>query len=413
MAKRKMKLKEAIVADQIKKTKLAHVQKVKAIKEAQQQSHKLKLNRKRNSSHSTSKKAQATFEEGVNDSNFLEPTQTEPLSNAAPDAASSVGCEDSSALVPNDNRARRLSSDQSEPNSDIKDGLRKASHEGMRRRGTPSTCMVGPRDQVLLIGEGNFSFAASLILYHSHPGHLLTATTLDSEETVLQKYPDAAEFIQTLKKHGVNVLFKLDACNLHKDKRVRNCKFDRVVFNFPHVGSGEADMNRNIKSNQILILKFLRSVNHILRQVNEDDYPLIVDSSDSDSNEVRKAIRPAVRQGTVLITLRNCSPYSLWELPKLAKHGPTMAHSILYPTHPALNHSKTPQPTYKVCRSREFCPSHYPGYEHRRTQGFQPGRSTPGSLDVLLPAKLRDQNKIGQVTEESKARTWELELVTQ
>ncbi|EGG07464.1 uncharacterized protein MELLADRAFT_105880 [Melampsora larici-populina 98AG31] len=396
MAKRKMKLKDALAADQIKRTKLAHVQKVKAIKEAQQQSHKLKLNRKRNSGHSTSKQSQAISEEGVHEAHPSAPIQTQPLSNISDEGVPSIGCEDSSALVPTDDRPITLPFDQSAPDTDLRNDPGNSSHREKRRRATPSTCMVGPRDQVLLIGEG----------------HLLTATTIDSEEIVLQKYPDAAEFIQTLKKHGVNVLFKLDACNLHKDKRVKNCKFDRVVFNFPHMGSGEADMNRNIKSNQILILKFLRSVNHILRQMSEDDYPLVVDSSDSDSNEVRKAIRPVARQSTVLITLRNCSPYSLWELPKLAKHGPAMAHSILYPTHPALNNPKTPQPTYKVSRSREFCPSHYPGYEHRRTQGFQPGRSTPGSLDVLLPAKLRDQNKTGHVPEESKARTWELELVT-
>ncbi|KAG0149538.1 hypothetical protein CROQUDRAFT_89127 [Cronartium quercuum f. sp. fusiforme G11] len=57
----------------------------------------------------------------------------------------------------------------------------------------------------------NFSFAASLVLYHSHPGHLLTATTNDSEETISQKYPDAAEFIKALKAQKVNVLFELDA----------------------------------------------------------------------------------------------------------------------------------------------------------------------------------------------------------
>lgn len=96
----------------------------------------------------------------------------------------------------------------------------------------------------------------------------------------------------------------------------------------------------------------------------------------------------------------------------LAKRGPTLAHTILYPTFPALNNPKTPQPSYSVIRSSGFFPGDYPGYEHRRTNGFQAGRSTHASLDVLLPAKLRSQiTDPSIVSDEAKARTWELQLV--
>lgn len=195
-----------------------------------------------------------------------------------------------------------------------------------------------------------------MVLSHSHPGRLITATTNDSEKIVSEKYPDANQFISTLRSHHVNVIFEVDACNLHKDKRIKNHQFDRVIFNFPHVGLREADMDRNIKFNQILILQFLRSVSYILRQIikaDDDPYhtPLAssipkpkknkrstshqnVDSSDSehdsrsqclsrfdrdqeseDDDAEEDCVRSVERAGSVLITLRTCSPYSLWQLP--------------------------------------------------------------------------------------------------
>ncbi|CUS10921.1 unnamed protein product, partial [Tuber aestivum] len=47
-----------------------------------------------------------------------------------------------------------------------------------------------PSSRILLLGEGDFSFAASLVRHHCvlH----LTATSLDSEAELLEKYPQAA-----------------------------------------------------------------------------------------------------------------------------------------------------------------------------------------------------------------------------
>ena len=47
------------------------------------------------------------------------------------------------------------------------------------------------------------------------------------------------------------VLFKVDATKLDKaDKRVRKGGFDRIVFNFPHVGGLTKDVNRQVRHNQ-------------------------------------------------------------------------------------------------------------------------------------------------------------------
>lgn len=63
-----------------------------------------------------------------------------------------------------------------------------------------------------------------------------------------------------------------------------------------------------------------------------------------------------------------------------------------------------------MIRSSDFHPDRYPGYEHRRTNGFEDGRSTHSSLDVLLPAKARARGDAAVISEDAKARTWEFEL---
>lgn len=98
-----------------------------------------------------------------------------------------------------------------------------------------------PRDRILLIGEGNFSFARSLI--GDPPSPLLdlsasniTATTLDSEEDCYAKYPDAKLIVSLLRSKGVEVHFEVDATKLEKKATLRGRRWDRVVWNFPHAG---------------------------------------------------------------------------------------------------------------------------------------------------------------------------------
>jgi 25S rRNA (uracil2634-N3)-methyltransferase len=97
----------------------------------------------------------------------------------------------------------------------------------------------GPNDHLLLIGEGNFSFAMALC---KHPKLLrlpaanITATTLDTEEVCIQKYPDAREILKELRGKGVNVLFEVDGANLEQCSALKNKTWNRIVWNFPHIG---------------------------------------------------------------------------------------------------------------------------------------------------------------------------------
>lgn len=73
----------------------------------------------------------------------------------------------------------------------------------------------------------------------------LVATTLDSLEITTRKYPDAAENAARVVELGGTIMHGLDATALESCKALKGMSFDSVVFNYPHLGSGETDQDRN------------------------------------------------------------------------------------------------------------------------------------------------------------------------
>ncbi|ORY90293.1 hypothetical protein BCR35DRAFT_323727 [Leucosporidium creatinivorum] len=295
-----------------------------------------------------------------------------------------------------------------------------------KRRG-PVPYALGQR--ILLVGEGNFSFAHSLLI-QSPPivtPQLLIATAFDSQATAEEKYPDLMVHVKAIRDAGAKVIFGVDATNLHKNKELMEHKglWDRVVFNFPHVGQGITDQDRNVRANQTLILNFFRSVGPLLRvgtssatnphlakskaakkgkapvkgkrsraDSDDDDEPAPADEEDVGSDDEELPVNlalvppPPTTSGTVLITLRTVSPYSLWCLTHLGTRGSLLAPSILPRPLP-----KTAQPNYLVVRSFEFDPAEWEGYEHRRTVGFKEGVSSEKNDDLTLTARERGEKR--------------------
>ena len=106
-----------------------------------------------------------------------------------------------------------------------------------RRRTIP----FRPTDKILLVGEGNFSFAQALVYnppleLRSFPPSNLTATAYDSEQACYEKYADAQEIVARLREKDVEVLFGVDATRLEKTPSLKGRGWDRVVWNFPHAG---------------------------------------------------------------------------------------------------------------------------------------------------------------------------------
>ena len=103
------------------------------------------------------------------------------------------------------------------------------------------------RGRVLLIGEANFAFARSLAEHHLDDlvRARLVATTLDSVDITTRKYPDAAENAARVVELGGTVMHGVDATALESCKALKGMTFDSIVFNYPHLGSGEQDQDRN------------------------------------------------------------------------------------------------------------------------------------------------------------------------
>ena len=121
----------------------------------------------------------------------------------------------------------------------------------------PAPIPFRPTDRILLVGEGDFSFSRSLLSAHGCTD--LIATSYDKVSNLRSKYPQAASNIAALEAESCLVRYGVDATKLGKagvpdggggGKEVKQGGFDRVVFNFPHVGGLTKDVNRQVRHNQ-------------------------------------------------------------------------------------------------------------------------------------------------------------------
>ena len=266
---------------------------------------------------------------------------------------------------------------------------------------------------------GDFSFALSLVRNHV-PCHIV-ATCYDSEETLHQKYPQASSNIQRLLQglatigwpqlagmggrpaadgdtgrqghsscsvqssvspsspvrdgiHGighrtsVEVRYGIDASKLsstHSRVFRPYLPFTKIVFNFPHVGGLSTDVNRQVRSNQELLVGFFKSAIPLLASSSS---PLVPhpdpDGTDDEAmydcgamDQVDTVVPTPITKGQILVTLFEGEPYSLWNIRDLARHC-----------------------GLKVVESYRFPWEAYPGYQHARTIGeIVSGR---GNMDV-------------------------------
>ncbi|EFQ28580.1 hypothetical protein CGRA01v4_07197 [Colletotrichum graminicola] len=237
-----------------------------------------------------------------------------------------------------------------------------------------------PEDSILLIGEGDLSFAASLAAHHGCRN--VTATVLEkNERELLEKYPHAAENIALINgaspskladsrptEDGGNdaedegegaddtaadekeeldedddekykppvannnkILYNVDARTMkpftrksapnhrgfHMAAPSKQGIFKRILFNFPHVGGKSTDRNRQVRYNQELLVAFFKS-----------------------------AIPSLAPGGTIVVTLFEGDPYTLWNIKDLGRHAGLQS-----------------------LQSFKFHPKAYPGYKHARTLG--------------------------------------------
>lgn len=240
-------------------------------------------------------------------------------------------------------------------------------------------------DRVLLVGEGDFSFAASLTT--NHDVGAVTATSFDALDELKAKYSDietalkqlgagpetdtspteddeawagfsdtgdSGDGVQDLSpgkvRPKISVLHGIDATKLstsHRNLLKAHSPFSKIVFNFPHVGGLSTDVNRQVRANQQLLVNFFNSAKPLLATTTKPAEPFLHTGVDVeyDSNGEEVTQEP-LSAGRILVTLFEGEPYTLWNIRDLARHcGLQVVESFRFPW------------------------SAYPGYTHARTLG--------------------------------------------
>ncbi|WJX64782.1 25S rRNA (uracil(2634)-N(3))-methyltransferase [Trifolium repens] len=143
--------------------------------------------------------------------------------------------------------------------------------------------------KILLVGEGDFSFALSLANAFGSASNMV-ATSRDSKGSLIMKYSRAFAILKELETLGCSIVHEVDAHSVHKHPMLQNKFFDRIVYNFPHAGFGLAENNSNqIWLHKEVVLGFLKSAKKML-----------------------------TIDGEIHITHKNNKPFSKWEIVKLA-----------------------------------------------------------------------------------------------
>lgn len=110
---------------------------------------------------------------------------------------------------------------------------------------------------MLLIGEGDFSFALALLV--NLGTHKMIATSYDSKSDVLAKYPTAAMNIRGLERAGISILYGIDVTKdvlIQKIVKSTDIPIKQVIFNFPHIGGGSTD--KDVQANQEFLRLFFQ-----------------------------------------------------------------------------------------------------------------------------------------------------------
>ncbi|CCE62486.1 hypothetical protein TPHA_0C03340 [Tetrapisispora phaffii CBS 4417] len=256
---------------------------------------------------------------------------------------------------------------------------------------------ISKNETLLLVGEGNFSFARSLIEQdYILPENLIVTSYDASVQELKLKYPHTfEENYKFLVEEKVLIFFHIDCTNLIKSfkiskkntwKKIMQTKgnisisgkvIQNIMFNFPHNGKGIKDMDKNIRDHQELISAYFKNCKDFFKMINStitdaktkytQGYSL--DERKNDGRLVDGVSESGI--GKVILTMFTGEPYDLWEVRALAK-----------------------QTGFQVEKSNKFQWENYPEYHHKRTNSEQ---------DTTKPAQEREaRTYVFKIFENSK-----------
>ncbi|XP_057947734.1 uncharacterized protein At4g26485-like [Malania oleifera] len=208
---------------------------------------------------------------------------------------------------------------------------------GMEELGQREYCGEGGKEEtkwikhyssshrILLVGEGNFSFAASLANAFGSASNII-ATSLDPKDEVLRKHPSARGNLERLESLECTIIHGVDAHTMSLHPALSHLSFHRIVFNFPHAGFLLPEYHHiQIRLHQKLVKGFFGSAGEMLAE-----------------------------GGEVHVTHKTAHPFSEWEIEEVAGEcGLSLVERV------------------------EFCIWDYPGYKNRRGASPRSDRTFP------------------------------------
>ncbi|KAL2551240.1 uncharacterized protein Fot_04859 [Forsythia ovata] len=118
--------------------------------------------------------------------------------------------------------------------------------------------------RILLVGEGDFSFSASLAVAFGY-AFFMIATSLDSQDFLKKNYKHAMSNIEKLRSRGCIVMHEIDATKIANHHSLGGKTFDRVIFNFPFAGFfKELSREAQLKKHRRLVHQFLKNAKEIM-----------------------------------------------------------------------------------------------------------------------------------------------------
>ncbi|MED6131693.1 hypothetical protein PIB30_012132 [Stylosanthes scabra] len=226
-------------------------------------------------------------------------------SSSSPNFALKMGAEEDDTLL----QLQQPQPEEEEEDDDDDDDLEEA--EKWKKH-------YSSRQRILLVGEGDFSFSLSLATAFGS-AHNLVATSIDSHENIVKKYSNGISNVRELEERGCLVLYGVDAKEMSQHFFLKTQRFDRIVYNFPHVGFLYPENSYcQIQLNKRLVKGFLSNAKILIRK----------------------------EGGEIHVTHKEGDPYSKWDLVKKAEKRGLVLQQVV-----------------------PFFKDDYPGYDNKRAHG--------------------------------------------
>ncbi|VVA26999.1 PREDICTED: At4g26485 [Prunus dulcis] len=196
--------------------------------------------------------------------------------------------------------------------------------------------------KILLVGEGDFSFAACLARAFGSAANIV-ATSLDSREFLMVNYSKAMSNLKELEDRGCTILHCVDCKTMNLHPRLYNKRFDRIIFNFPHSG-----YSNGLSSSEYSIFQILSHQNLV-------------------GAYFKSAREMLTETGEVHVTHKTTYPFSEWNIVTLALEAGLFLVDV-----------------------ESFSLWNYPGYQNKRGAGicdqtFPVGKSSIFKFSKYLP----------------------------